>query len=81
MVVKSGLVTKQVFITKQLIKCLKCHLKDIMNLTKHTPDYVNILSKFIEQVFMFCNLFHHPSVTLSKFKLQRREQYLRNKIP
>ena len=24
---------------------------------------------------MFCNYFHHPSVTLSKFKLQRRKQY------
>ena len=25
--------------------------------------------------------FHHPSVKLSKFKLQRREQYLRHKTP
>ena len=35
----------------------------------------NIFSNF----FMSCNFCHHPSVTLSKFKLQkkkRREQYL-----
>ena len=29
---------------------------------------------------MFCNIFHHPSVILSKFELKRREQYFRYKI-
>ena len=35
----------------------------------------------IFSIFYVLHFFHHPSVTLSKFKLQRIEQYLKHKRP
>ena len=47
--------SKQAFITKQLIKCLKCRSKDTMNLTKPSPDFVNIYLVYTpkHQIWLF----------------------------
>ena len=39
--------------------------------------YYNILCKIYLAIFYVLQFFHYPSVTLSKFKLQRRKQYFR----
>ena len=47
---------------------------------KNSQQWNKYTMQRIFSIFLFCNIFHHPSVILSKFKLKRREQYLKDKI-